>query len=64
MKSLQLFDLSQRDGREQAVAWALAITQNTSLAPNPYEQELLKQFVQGQLSIDEVITCLEGEGKH
>jgi hypothetical protein len=59
MKPLQLSDLSRRDNRERAVAWALAITQNTSIAPKHYEQALLDQFVQGQLAIDEVITYLE-----
>ena len=59
MKPLQPSDLMQRDGRERAVAWALTITQNTRLAPEPHEQQLLNQFVVGDLSLDEVITLLD-----
>ena len=62
MKPLQLSDLSRRESRERAVAWALTITRNTPLAPKHYEQELLEQFVEGQLSIDEIITHLEEGG--
>ncbi|MBC6608703.1 hypothetical protein H8B13_17885 [Hymenobacter sp. BT188] len=59
MKPLQPSDLMQRDGRERAVAWALAITQNTPLAPAQREQQLLNQFVAGELSLDAVITLLD-----
>ena len=62
MKTLQLSDLSERDGRERAVAWALSITQNTPLGPKEHDQRLLQLFVGGELSLDEVITRLEGGG--
>jgi hypothetical protein len=61
MKTLQPSDLKQRDGRERAVAWALTITQNTPLAPKQHEQQLLNQFVAGELTLDEVISLLEDE---
>ena len=63
MKPLQPSDLKQRDKRERAVAWALTLTRNTRLAPKQHEQQLLNQFVAGELSLDEVITLLEGGGE-
>lgn len=56
---MQLSDLDKRAGRERAVAWALAITLNTTLAPKQYEKQLLERFIAGQLSLDEVISCLQ-----
>ena len=45
--------------RQRAVTFALALTRNTSLAPQPYEQMLLDQFVRGEMTIDQVLTCLD-----
>ena len=45
--------------RRRLVAAALALTQGTTLAAGPYEQQLLTQFVQGQLTIEEVLALLE-----
>ncbi|MGY2134687.1 hypothetical protein ACW9KT_20830 [Hymenobacter sp. HD11105] len=61
MKPLHTSDLNRRDGRERAVAWALTITRNTPLAPRDHEQQLLEKFVLGEMSLDEVISSLEGD---
>ena len=41
------------------MAAALEITKNTSISPSQYELRLLKKYVRGVLSIDEVIELLE-----
>ena len=47
--------------RGRAVAWALKVTENTTLAPGPYERDLLALFIQGKLSLEQVIELLEEE---
>ncbi|MBD2768850.1 hypothetical protein IC235_13220 [Hymenobacter sp. BT664] len=37
------------------------ITRGTALAPMEYEQQLLNQFVSGELTIDDVLTLLEAQ---
>ncbi len=51
--------MENQQTRSRAVTWALEITENTSLAPSPYERHLLDEYVRGTLSIDEVIELLE-----
>ncbi|WP_426058453.1 hypothetical protein [Hymenobacter sp. B1770] len=51
--------LSTEHGRRRAVRFALALTHNTHLAPQRFEEELLDQFVRGELSIEQVLTHLE-----
>lgn len=50
--------------RQRAVALAIALTANTPLAPQRYEQQLLKRYEQGALSIDEVLALLEKSCYH
>ncbi|TGE22730.1 BLUF domain-containing protein [Hymenobacter metallicola] len=45
--------------RRQAVAWAIAVTANTPLAPRRYERYLLEQYQLGLLSLDEMLQLLE-----
>ena len=45
--------------RRRAVAWAVALTAGTSLAPRRYERYLLDRYQGGVLTIDEVIELLE-----
>ena len=45
--------------RQRAVTFALALTRDTRLAPAPYEQMLLERFVRGEMTIDQVLTCLD-----
>lgn len=52
--------LATEAGRQRAVDFALVLTQGTPLAPGPYEQDLLAQFVRGELLIDDVSALLEG----
>ena len=48
--------------RRRAVLMALSLSENTPLAPQIYERLLLEQFIQGELTLDEVITQLELRG--
>jgi hypothetical protein len=40
--------------RQKAVAWVLTLTENTRLAPHPYEQHLLNRFAQGEITLDDI----------
>ena len=48
------FLLVTEDARRHALAVALALTENTRLAPSAYERELLDRFVWGELTLDQV----------
>ena len=54
--------LGTEHGRRRAVLLALSLSENTPLAPQTYERLLLEQFIQGELTLDEVITQLELRG--
>lgn len=45
--------------RRQAVALVVNLTANTHLAPQRYERQLLDQFAQGILTLDEMTALLE-----
>lgn len=51
--------------RRRMVESVLTTTRFTSIAPGPYERWLLSEYVQGVLTIEQVIELLEGhtEGK-
>ena len=51
--------MEQENYRRRLVQTALLLTQGTPLAAGAYEQQLLEQFVMGQLSIEEVVALLE-----
>ena len=51
--------LATAQGRQRLVMTALRLTENTALAPKDYERTLLEQFVDGKLTIDEVMLRLE-----
>jgi hypothetical protein len=53
--------LASELGRQRLVASVLSFTENTSLTPSTLERELLGRFVQGELTIDEVVARLEDE---
>jgi hypothetical protein len=50
----------QRIKRRNLVAFAIRLTTNTPLAPTWQERQLLAQFVQGYLTIDQVLAFLDG----
>jgi hypothetical protein len=50
--------------RRRAIAWAIALTADTPLAPQQYEQELLEAYAQGQLTLAQVLANLEGQVHH
>ena len=45
--------------RQRFVTGLLNLTHGTRLAPSSEEQALLKQFVQGELTLDQVLAQLE-----
>jgi hypothetical protein len=45
--------------RRRAVAWVVALTANTALAPGRYERQLLDRYEQGELTIDQVLKALD-----
>jgi hypothetical protein len=52
------------DQRRQAVDWVLALTADTSLAPQRYERQLLEHYRLGELTIDEVVGLLDTSQYH
>lgn len=50
--------------RRSAVAWAIALTRDTALAPDQFEQELLNEYTQGHLSLEEVLDRLDKRVQH
>lgn len=47
--------------RQRAVAWALRFTEDTPLAPDPYERALLTRFIEGKLTLEQVLERLEAK---
>jgi hypothetical protein len=45
--------------RREVVAAALSWTKTTAITPSDYEKHLLQQYIQGTLTIDQVIELLE-----
>ena len=54
--------LSTEHGRRRAVLLALRLSENTPLAPQPYERLLLERFIQGELTLEGVVLQLELRG--
>ena len=57
-------NLSDEAQRRRAIAWAIALTANTPLAPQAYERELLERFARGELTIDQVLLALDTQVQH
>lgn len=53
--------MKARESRAKVVTAALALTQDTAIAPGPYELQLLEKYVLGTLTIEEVLALLEKE---
>lgn len=45
--------------RRRAVAWAVALTAGTPLAPGRYERQLLARYERGELTLDQVLDLLD-----
>lgn len=50
--------------RRRAVAWAIALTAETHLAPEQYETDLLERYVGGSLTLDQVLYQLDNRVQH
>lgn len=50
--------------RRQAIAWAVALTAQTHLAPDLYEADLLEQYAKGTLALHEVLQQLDSRVSH
>jgi len=57
-------ELSDEARRRRAIAWAMALTADTPLAPPAYERELLERFARGELDIDQVLQALDTQVQH
>ena len=57
-------ELSDEAQRRRAIAWATALTANTPLASQAYEQALLERFARGELDIDQVLQALDTQVQH
>jgi hypothetical protein len=50
--------------RRRAIAWAIALTANTTLAPEQYEWDLLEQYALGKLKLNRVLDLLNKRVHH
>jgi hypothetical protein len=50
--------MKHRQQRQQLVRAALAMTQGTTIAPTGYELLLLGQYIEGVLTLDQVLVLL------
>ena len=57
-------ELQDEAQRRRAVAWAIALTAETHLAPEQYEIELLERYAQGFMTIDQVLLQLDNRVQH
>jgi hypothetical protein len=51
--------MQNQEKRARAVKATIAFLENTSLAPDAYERELLNHFIAGELTIAQVLERLE-----
>ncbi|RZL16543.1 MAG: hypothetical protein EOO62_01020 [Hymenobacter sp.] len=56
--------LQTEEQRRSAIAWAIALTAETALAPDQYEWAMLERYAQGDLTLTEVITQLDARVHH
>jgi len=59
LKPVQASSLATEQSRQRLVEAVISFTQGTSIFPEPYERQLLDQFVRGRMTIDEVVYYLE-----
>lgn len=57
-------DLQTEAERRKAIAWAIALTAETELAPDQYEAGLLERYAQGYLSLADVLHALDHRVHH
>lgn len=57
-------ELQNEAQRRRAVAWAVALTANTHLAPEQYEMHLLERYAQGTLTLDQMELQLGNRVQH
>ncbi len=57
-------ELDTEEQRRRAVAWAIALTADTALAPDHYEADLLEQYAQGAMSLSQVLELLDHRIQH
>jgi hypothetical protein len=57
-------ELATEDKRRRAIAWAMALTTDTTLAPDQYEVEMLEQFAQGHFTLAELQARLDNRIQH
>lgn len=55
------FNPATKQGRRQLVTMALNLTADTALSPKEYERRLLDQFIQGELTIDQILSLLKAQ---
>lgn len=57
-------EFQTEEQRRRAITWAIALTVDTDLAPGQYETELLEQYAQGRLTLDQIIDQLDTRIHH
>jgi hypothetical protein len=57
-------ELDTEEQRRRAIAWATALTADTTLAPDQYELDLLEHYAQGELTLQQVLHRLDNRVQH
>jgi hypothetical protein len=56
--------LATEEQRRRAIAWAIALTADTALAPDHYEVDLLERYAQGELTLLQILDQLDNRIQH
>jgi hypothetical protein len=56
--------LATEEQRRRAIAWAVALTADTALAPDHYEVDLLERYAQGELTLLQILDQLDNRIQH
>lgn len=60
-----MFDSSlDTAARHRAIAWGVALTADTPIAPGRYERQLLTRYADGELALDQVLALLDAATYH
>jgi hypothetical protein len=57
-------ELATEADRRRAIAWAVALTSETALAPDQYESELLEKYARGETTLEAVLHLLDTRVHH
>lgn len=64
LQPLQVSALTTEQSRQRLATAVISFTQGTRFSLEPYQQQVLDLFLQGRLTIDEVVYSLESAARY